>query len=125
MASIAQWQQALAGITAQVPAPTRHEQVTVAAAVGRVLAQACPGTDALPAGTLLKWTHLPPVVAAGWRTLAVYPRLRAGIVTMSDPVVDEAPAALAQASGIAWRPDEMGEAPAGSLAYMAFEDWLR
>ncbi len=92
--SVGEWREAVAEMTRQVSPPVRHEQVTIAAAVGRVLAEGCAGTAVVPTGTLVEWAHLPLLVEAGCRTLSVYPRLRAGIVTLSDPTVDEATAAL-------------------------------
>ena len=91
--SLPPWQAALAAITGLETPPARHEQVTVSAAMGRILAAplhlAAPGTGlkhmnpTLAAGSLLRWSHLPLLVAAACPMVKVHARLRAGVVTLT------------------------------------------
>ncbi|WP_077036678.1 hypothetical protein [Pelomonas sp. KK5] len=80
--SLARWQELLGQVRdlGAAHAADQHERVSLGAAVGRVLAEP---VAALPAGTLLHWRQLPLLVAAGRRTLAVRPRLRAGVVALA------------------------------------------
>ncbi|MDY0743774.1 hypothetical protein SNE35_04625 [Paucibacter sp. R3-3] len=89
--SLADWHASLAAIRELGSAPQGREQVPLAAAVGRVLAE---GAGSLAAGALVQWRHLPLLVAAGCKTLVVRPRVRAGIVALSGSEQAEASAPL-------------------------------
>ncbi len=91
--SIAPWQAAQQQIAQLALSLARHEQVTVSAAMGRILAEplhlpaaaaSLHASPALPAGTLLRWSHLPLLVAAACPMVNVHARLRAGVVTLTD-----------------------------------------
>jgi len=93
--SLADWHAALAAIRELGSAPQDREQVSLAAAAGRVLAEAA---GPLAAGALVQWRHLPLLVAAGCKTLAVRPRLRAGVVALAGSEEAEAIAPLIAAA---------------------------
>jgi len=93
--SLADWHASLAAIRELGSAPQGREQVPLAAAVGRVLAEAA---GSLAAGALVQWRHLPLLVAAGCRTLVVRPRVRAGIVALAGSEEAEANAPLIAAA---------------------------